>query len=60
MTYRELLNRLSQLSDEQLDKCVIVCDNNSQEDFLDIRGLYITTPECSNEEVGKDYPYFKI
>lgn len=52
MTFRELLNRLSQLTPEQLDMDVSVYDGNADE-YFSAYGLYI----CEDNVLDDDHPY---
>jgi predicted nuclease of restriction endonuclease-like RecB superfamily len=57
MTYKELLDKLGELSKEQLNRNVILYNLDSEDDiFYDARTLSISVTEVEGL-IDKDYPY---
>lgn len=55
MTYKELLNQLSKLNEEQLNTDVTVCD--SYDEFFKVKGLYFIDPKF-DDVLDPGHPYF--
>lgn len=56
MTYRELLEKLQKLNDEQLDCNITVCDTD--EEYFSANGFNIADFSCQVLDEG--HPYFVL
>jgi hypothetical protein len=57
MTYKDLLQQLQQLSEEQLNKDVCVYDSENQDEYYHNVELVFATDNCESLEV--DYPIIR-
>lgn len=55
MTYKELLQQLQKLNEEQLNQDVTVCD--VEEEYFAVLGLYFANP-AFNDVLDAGHPYF--
>ena len=58
MTYKELLNQLQQLSEEQLNEDVCVYDSNEYEYYQATVELVYSTQEC--DVLNLDHPIIRF
>ena len=54
MTYKELFQQLSQLSEEQLNKDVAIYDSKNQDEYYNVKVVFSPAAEDMNEV---DYPF---
>ena len=57
MTYRELLNQLKQLNEEQLQKDVTVCDTDDE--YFKVTAMYYANA-AFNDVLDQGHPYLTL